>query len=284
MMLKTYLSSTIEAAVALASRELGPEAMLMSSRLAPLDVQHLGRYEVVFAAADPSFDTVLEESGVEPALIERLLQEPPANLAAHMQSMVSTSAALSDTVALVGPPGRGKSSTLLKLAVKYGLSARRPVRILSADNRRFGSSFSATLGVEFETFETARELDRALALPSRALTFIDTSRHTHAERDLARVLNSHAADVHLVLRADAPTAGLLRMFHLYRSFEPSRLIFTGLDEVQTYGNLFSAAVEIQRPVSFFCAGQRIPEDLETPTPARLVDLVLNRKALLQRAA
>jgi flagellar biosynthesis GTPase FlhF len=293
--MKTYFSSTVEAAIALARRELGAEAMLMNSRAAPADAQHLGRYEVVFAAsaeAPEEFHHELQASepqagelqagGVAPHLVDELMGEPSATLALRMESMIRTSAVLGETVALIGPPGRGKTSTLLKLAVKHGLALRRPVRILSADNRRFGS-FAATLGVEFRCFETIQELDGVLGRASGALTFIDTSRYD-AGRDLARCLAAHAVDTHLVLRADAPAAGLLRMTARYGIFEAARLIFTGLDEVETFGHLFSVAVQTKQPVSFLCAGQRIPEDVEPATARRMVDLALNRARALERAA
>lgn len=266
MTLKTYLSSTVEAAIALARQELGPETMLMSSRPAPPDAQHLGYYEVVFAAPKQSFDAILQHNGVEPNLIQQLANGPAHTLAARMEAMVSTASELTDTVALVGPPGRGKTSTLLKLAVTQGLANRRPVRILSADNRRFGS-FGATLGLDFQFFENVRELDRALSRPSSTLTFIDTSRHD----DLARCLSTHAVQSHLVLRADAPTSSLLRMA---ARFEHTRLIFTGLDEVETYGNLFSFAAQTKHPISYLSSGQRIPDDLEPATPKRLINLIL----------
>jgi flagellar biosynthesis protein FlhF len=118
---------------------------------------------------------------------------------------------------------------------------------------------------------------------SGALTFMVTSRYD-AGRDLARCLAAHAVDTHLVLRADAPAAGLLRMTARYGIFEAARLIFTGLDEVETFGNLFSVAVQTKQPVSFLCAGQRIPEDVEPATARRMVDLALNRARALERAA
>ena len=49
MKIKSYFSRTVEDAMAMASQELGPEAMLVNSRKAPPEARHLGEYEVVFA-------------------------------------------------------------------------------------------------------------------------------------------------------------------------------------------------------------------------------------------
>ena len=49
MKIKSYYSRTVEDAIAAARSELGPEAMLMNSRKAPIQSRHLGEYEVVFA-------------------------------------------------------------------------------------------------------------------------------------------------------------------------------------------------------------------------------------------
>ena len=53
MRLKSYFSSTVEAAMLLASRELGEDAMLVYSREATPETRYLGRYEVVFSVAEP---------------------------------------------------------------------------------------------------------------------------------------------------------------------------------------------------------------------------------------
>ena len=49
MRLKSYFASTVEEAIALASRELGDDAMLVYSRETVPEARNLGRYEAVFA-------------------------------------------------------------------------------------------------------------------------------------------------------------------------------------------------------------------------------------------
>ncbi|HET8547910.1 MAG TPA: hypothetical protein VFL57_07900, partial [Bryobacteraceae bacterium] len=53
MKVKSYYSESVEAAIAKASQELGPEAMLLSSRRTPPESKHLGEYEVVLALPAP---------------------------------------------------------------------------------------------------------------------------------------------------------------------------------------------------------------------------------------
>src|SRR3954454_8789484 len=70
MKIKSYFSRTVEEAMALASQELGPEAMLVNSRKAPPEARHLGEYEVVFAnglpVADPTEATPVRQASESP--------------------------------------------------------------------------------------------------------------------------------------------------------------------------------------------------------------------------
>jgi flagellar biosynthesis protein FlhF len=83
-------------------------------------------------------------------------------------------------VALIGPPGAGKTTMLAKLAVRYGVSGRRSAHILSYEGHRITASeqlrsYAAIFGVGFEALETVASLAQSLRENSRKeLILIDT--------------------------------------------------------------------------------------------------------------
>jgi len=187
-------------------------------------------------------------------------------------------------VMLVGPSGAGKTATLVKLAVREGLERRKPVQLLSVDNYRVGGAeqlrhYATILGVPFQALETAQGLDLALQESRRKeLVLIDTPGYGAGEieeaRELARFVSSRGdIDCHLVLTASMRSADLWRVAERFERFRPQKLLFTRLDETDAYGPLWSLALRLRRPVSFLCAGQRIPEDLEPASQQRLLEML-----------
>ena len=176
-------------------------------------------------------------------------------------------------VALVGPPGAGKTATIAKLAVRRGLPARKPAVLISLDTLRVGASeqlrcYASLLGLGFQAVETNRALEQSLEEHRhKELILIDTPGFTlsdlNAACDSAEYL-ARRTDIqkHLVLPASMRYADLARMSTAYAVFRPSRLIFTRIDETETFGAVLSEAISSGRPVSFFCAGQRVPEDIK----------------------
>jgi len=306
--IKTYFATSVESALDLARRELGSEAMLLNSRQAPAEARHLGQYEVVFAtvpAPSPDAETTaartvpapsqcseasLIHAGIDPQLARIIVEAEPSSVPDYMAGLITAEPFLArsrngrEIAALIGPPGRGKTTTLAKLAITYGLAEHKPVRIFCADYLRIGApgqlrTLAGILGVTYEEFQSPATLDHALRHALPGLTLIDTPgfgpRDHAAAQSLAQVLTFHPAVAsHMVLRADASCAALASAIDRFEMFRPARLIFTGLDETTQAGAVFSAAVSSRLPVSFLANGQSIPEDLEPASTARVVELAL----------
>ena len=187
-------------------------------------------------------------------------------------------------VALIGPPGAGKTATIAKLAVREGLAKSRPIQILDLDDQRIGGgdqlqTICALLGVPYQRLSGPGSLMDVLGRArTPGLVLIDTpglSRQDSTELAVLGLgLGAFASiERHLVLPCTLRFAELTQFWNTFRVCHPSHLLLTRADESLCFGPAWSLAKMINLPLSWIATGRRIPEGLVEATPELLVDLL-----------
>ncbi len=171
-------------------------------------------------------------------------------------------------VALVGPGGAGKTTTIMKIAAFQG-GPNRAVRILTLDDslasRMQLKLFARKAGVAFTALDSPAALAGFLETArQKEIVFIDTpSCGCDADREkLARVLNDCGSiDTHLVAPAYMTAPALRQSIAKYAVFRPAKLIITKLDESPSFGAAVSEAARAGLSISLLTNGVSIPKDL-----------------------
>lgn len=234
-------------------------------------------------ACSGTFSRLVDQE-LDPAIAQAVAQGAPLEHFFEIDATLGRKGATRAVIALVGPPGAGKTTTLIKLAARYGLASRKPAQIITTDVFRIAAadqlrSLASILGIGCDVVETPVALAQALEEHRlKDFVFIDTPGLASGEMEdaaeLARLIAAHPEmDTHLVLPASMKPADMARTIERYAIFQPAKLLFTRLDETECYGALISEASRRALPISFLANGQQIPDDIEPATKDRLAELV-----------
>ena len=194
-------------------------------------------------------------------------------------------------IALIGPTGVGKTTTIAKIAAKYALIDKKHVSLVTFDTFRIGAMeqlkiYANIIGIPVEVILSPEEFSKILDKKSNAdLILIDTAGRNHKDKiylnqikDLLTAYNS--IDGYLVLSATSSNSILQEIINHFRDIPIKGIIFTKLDEADRFGPIFNAMINAKKPLSYFTTGQRVPEDIELATSERLTGLILGTENIV----
>ena len=187
-------------------------------------------------------------------------------------------------VALVGPAGVGKTTTVAKIAAKAAAEGKR-VAIISTDNLRPGAAeylkrLAGSAEVLIETATTPRMLAKALKKhQERDIILIDTAgvspKDLGAMERLQELLTAcPGSERHLCLSSTTRDRELAETVGRFAGHSIDRLIFTRLDESETFGSIINVLLRSNLPPAYLTTGQSVPRDLEIATADRLSELAM----------
>lgn len=193
-------------------------------------------------------------------------------------------------IALVGPAGMGKTTTLAKLAARYVLKyGAQQVALVSMDSFRIGAqeqlkTLGRILGVSVTQIDPGQSLLQALApLAKKRVVLVDTAGLPGNDPALRLQLESLAsarikAKNYLVLAATSQSQVLKAAYHSYKRCGLAGCILTKLDEAASLGEVLGLAIGQQLPVAYVTDGPRIPDDLQVPRSHQLVSRAVGLQA------
>lgn len=190
-------------------------------------------------------------------------------------------------IALVGPTGVGKTTTVAKLAAAYSLAAAkgsRPlnVRVITIDNYRIGAKqqieiYGNIMNIPVSCAETPSDLQTLVAMYQDVdVILIDTI--GKSPKDFSRIAEmrhfldaaGHCSDVYLALSATTKSSDMREIMQQYETFGYGSVIVTKFDETTRVGNIVSALDEKKKPVAYITTGQRVPLDFEQAAVVRFL--------------
>lgn len=186
-------------------------------------------------------------------------------------------------VALLGPTGVGKTTTIAKLAARFAMKyGAEQVALITTDNYRIGAheqlqTYGRIMGCPVRQVRDAEELANALyQFRHRRLVLIDTAGVGQRDIRLTEQLDTLVKNAkvrirsYLVMSATSQRRVMQEAVDHFRRIPLSGCILTKLDESLNLGEVINVCIQNALPISYITDGQRVPEDIQVANAALLV--------------
>ena len=265
--------------------DLPGELIPTYARLVEAEVPEvLARRLVRYVADNLQPDQLGSPASLQAALCEAVEQCIP--IAPPIRAVVGTRR----MVALVGPTGVGKTTTVAKLAANFKLVHGLRVGLITVDTYRIAAveqlkTYAEIIDLPLAVANDPGQMHQAVEkLGAVDMVFIDTAGRSPRDevkiRELADFMAQARPDeVHLVLSAGAAERTLRSAVERFALVRADRLILTKLDEAEGLGAILGVLGQANRPLSYLTTGQAVPDDIEPADRKRLARLILGLEAI-----
>ncbi len=188
-------------------------------------------------------------------------------------------------VALVGPTGVGKTTTIAKLAARFAqVNGNDQVALISTDTFRIAgfeqlATYGKIIGCQVKLAKDSQSLDLLLEqLSNKKLILIDTAgmgqRDIRLAENLANLVSNTRIRIrnYLVLAANSQQQVMQENVERFKKVPLSGCIYTKLDESVSMGEIITTSIQNGLPIGYLTDGQRVPEDIKVANAEKLVTL------------
>src|SRR5712691_746866 len=248
--------------------EVPPELFHLYTELLDADVEDEVARDLTFCLRRRLKPEQLHDHDICKSLLTGLVESD-----FRIASPIKATAGRRRVVALIGPTGVGKTTTIAKLAANFRLRDGIKIGLITVDTYRVAAveqlrTYAEIIDLPMKVVTSPQEMRRTLdELVGLDLILIDTGGRSPRDELKIQELKSLLAEaqvdeVHLVLSLTAGVSSLKGAVEKFSSANTTALILTKLDEAAGMGSLLTAARKLPLPVSYLTTGQDVPDDIE----------------------
>ena len=185
-------------------------------------------------------------------------------------------------VTFVGPTGSGKTTTIAKLASEFILNMDKTITVLTIDTKRVDAvgqlkTYCQILNIPLFIAYTPDDLSAFMqSIEKSDMTLVDTPGSGPMDKsqmiEMMEFLQKMVPqEVHLVMSVTTSYHEMNRILDNFNVLKPNRILFTKLDETDSYGPMLSCAIMAKTPMSYVTFGQNVPGNFSVADPKNLIE-------------